>query len=219
MNIHEYEDSLEYKIAVRKSLLWDRNALRYRNAKPKIAGGHNPANLTEAEVGVKEGWRLLAEEEIISGQGPRPGIELWLGAIRRWLRGAGGEVESFTYRTRHPAGHFLPKKEEPKKKTTKDWLNELPSGYRERALKNYDPNFRSAHPENLDTAIRFAFRWDESTEGFRFWEDVWNWALDPENPLPPIPLSIGDLPEHQSLEDRVKALEAIVKDLANKEKE
>lgn len=218
MNIHEYEDSLEYKIAVMQAAKegqliefksknpvstdtwghiidpsWDWFGWHYRIAKPKIAEGHNPDGLTEDQVGVKDGWRLLAKEEICGRHEFTRDIQGWCGSTGWDDTGWGGVSLHITFRTKKPAGYFLPKK-----KTIKDWLNELPSGYRERALKNC---FTSSWGESktLREAIECAFFWEQSPEGFDFWHDVARWADDPANLLPTIPLSIGDLPEHQSV--------------------
>lgn len=244
MTIYEYEDSLGYKIAVMQAAKegqpvefkpknpfstdawahiidpsWDWSFWGYRIAKPNIAEGHNPDGLTEDQVGVRDGWRLLAKEEISIRREFTRDIQGWCGSTGWDDTGWAAVNPDITFRTKKPAGHFLPKKEEPKKKTIKDWLNELPSGYRERALKNCSPG-SCGEPKTLREAIEEAFFWFNSPEGYDFWYDVSLWADNPENHLPPLPPS-EDLPEPQppSLEDLVKALEAIVKDLANKEKE
>lgn len=64
-----------------------------------LAPGHNPLKLTLAQVGVKDGWRLLNENEIIA-------FLLELREIQRWtVKGwdgtgwAGGDKDG-TYRTK-----------------------------------------------------------------------------------------------------------------------
>jgi hypothetical protein len=71
-------------------------------------------------------------------------------------------------------------------------LNELPSGYRELALKNY----RAAplgHPEkfievtvDVPNALNIAFDWNTSPEGLGFWVGVADF-LDWSTPLPKLP--------------------------------
>ncbi len=90
--------------------LWDWHTTDYRIAQSPIAQGHNPERLTEEQVGVKDGWRLISREE----------QEPWKGRIMQgdlvevlwncgqWIpSGIGGVI--FTYRTKQPVGYFLPK--------------------------------------------------------------------------------------------------------------
>lgn len=95
-----------------------RNGLLYRIARPvppkaaKIAEGHNPDGLTEEQVGVSEGWRLLSGAEVHESDDRcwTDEIELWCWSKKQWdntkWRGANPEQ---TYRTKKPAGFFLPK--------------------------------------------------------------------------------------------------------------
>lgn len=72
-----------------------------------------------------------------------------------------------------------------KEKTIREWLEELPDGYRERALKNYDPNYHDGSPINdLAGAIAWAFCWGDSPERHEFWCAVYDWA---NGELPPLP--------------------------------
>lgn len=91
---------------------WD-NGTRYRIAAPKIAKGHNPDGLTEEQVGINYGWRLLEPEEI-AVRDNTPLIEGWDGTF--WSNGHGigycGNSDRNTYRTKRPPGYFLPKKQE-----------------------------------------------------------------------------------------------------------
>lgn len=59
---------------------WSWGFYRYRIAAPKIAKGHNPDRLTEEQVGVKDGWRLLEPEEIAIRDNT-PLIECWDGTF------------------------------------------------------------------------------------------------------------------------------------------
>lgn len=78
----------------------------------------------------------------------------------------------------------------------KDWLAELPPGYRERALANYDPEFARnddgslCETGTLSLAIDSAFNWETAPEGEGFWEQVWI-AIVESTPLPPLPPSTG----------------------------
>ena len=89
-------------------------------------------------------------------------------------------------------------------KTIREWLETLPDGYRERALKNYDPKF--SDDEGLAGAIAIAFIWDETPdcEGYEFWNAVYEWALG-EGELPPLPQETGwirvedGLPTHSNV--------------------
>ncbi len=68
-----------------------------------IAPGHNPDKLTEEQVGVKDGWRLLEWEEIksISVESKKKGLEFWGIMSLTWKRPDGGPANNdSTYRTR-----------------------------------------------------------------------------------------------------------------------
>lgn len=69
-------------------------------------------------------------------------------------------------------------------KTTREWLNELPDGYRELALDNvtHEGNHRS-----LAQAIDDSFRWEKTPEGDRFWFGVYEWVRGLSK-LPPLPI-------------------------------
>jgi len=74
-----------------------------------------------------------------------------------------------------------------KEKTILEWLEVLPDGYRERALRNFDPNFHNGSPINdTSDAIVEAFSWENTPEGLDFWNDVCTWA-DGYGELPPLP--------------------------------
>ena len=60
-----------------------------------IAIGHNPDKLTEEQVGVKDGWRLLDEDELCERQ--KRCCEMWGSG---WFEGYGGWHGDRTYRTR-----------------------------------------------------------------------------------------------------------------------
>ena len=72
-------------------------------------------------------------------------------------------------------------------KTIREWLEELPDGYRERALKNYDTSYHDGYTVNcLSGAILETCHWKNSTEGFDFWNAVYMWAQG-KGELPPLP--------------------------------
>jgi len=71
-----------------------------------------------------------------------------------------------------------------KEKEIREWLEELPDGYRELAIKNCD--YGGLLVDKLSDAILDAFLWGGSPEGFEFWNDVWWWALGIVE-LPPLP--------------------------------
>jgi hypothetical protein len=160
---------------------WD--MWHYRVARPKVAEGHNPDNLTEEQVGVADGWRLLTAEEI---KGPKgPGVE-YLFFPGDWQKaGITGPHRSHnTYRTKAAAGRYTPQPVQPM--TVLGWLYLLPDGYRERALKNRFA-CRDEWPAcSLAGAINHAFCWSESPEGLDFWCDVFD-ALRVDEALPPLP--------------------------------
>ena len=71
-------------------------------------------------------------------------------------------------------------------------LMHLPPGYNSRALKNYN-DYLAADPRNayepgcMSRAIDFAFVWMDTKEGDSFWESVYNYYLDEQDELPPLP--------------------------------
>jgi hypothetical protein len=93
---------------------WNWSKYDYRIAATKIAKGHNPDNLTEEQVGVKDGWRLLEPEEIHGGNNLTTEMQPWLDE-GEWLPCAchGADPDN-TYRTKKPKGYFLPKTQEQK---------------------------------------------------------------------------------------------------------
>lgn len=67
------------------------------------------------------------------------------------------------------------------------YLQKLPPGYRELAIANcreldeYCPNMTSAIG---------SFDWDETREGFSFWEDIYDYYAGYRANLPPLPSGI-----------------------------
>jgi len=73
-----------------------------------------------------------------------------------------------------------------KEKTIVEWLETLPDGYRERALKNYDPEYCDTGVNIIDLAgaVMWGFSWEDSPEKQVFWDAVYEWA---RCGLPPLP--------------------------------
>lgn len=171
---------------------------RYRIAPPKLAAGRNRSGLTEDEVGVKDGWRLLTEEEHL----PRRQVE----SIQyRQRDGTWSHTDAWytTYedlRTQKPAGYFLPKA--PAKPTTVlGWLCTLPEGYKQRAVQNLENDRVSNPATSLGAALGDAFIWRKSPEGYAFWSEVSDWVVGIAC-LPPLPALPAEKPtDEQAFED------------------
>jgi len=73
-------------------------------------------------------------------------------------------------------------------KPIREWLQELPDGYRERALNNADKASYCLHPEvrSVADALYAAFSWKDTPEGDDWWCDVVK-AIKYDTPLPPLP--------------------------------
>lgn len=70
-----------------------------------------------------------------------------------------------------------------KNKTILEWLQELPSGYKERAISQYDPNFRTdVPPKNIKDALLFFSDWSDTKEGGAFWHQVFDHYFYNEEP-------------------------------------
>jgi hypothetical protein len=90
------------------------NPFPYRVARPKIAEGHNPAQLTVDQVGVKDGWRLLSVEErhhrdTLHWEPGPSGIFLWKRLGNGGWDDGWGNGTTDTYRTKAAPGFYLPK--------------------------------------------------------------------------------------------------------------
>jgi hypothetical protein len=61
-------------------------------------------------------------------------------------------------------------------KTVKQWLEELPEEIRDQAISNTKPTLleQDAIAESLREAISGAFIWDDSPQGHKYWEEVFN---------------------------------------------
>lgn len=133
---------------------WAWSNTRYRIARPKIAEGYNPDGLTENQVGVKDGWRLLSKEEL-HGQfaDETYGVEIvlgldddcWESARRCFL-----VPDGFTYRTKKPVGHYLPKPSpEPAKDAFSVWWDS------QDRLVHCDEDERAIAKYGWDAAIKY----------------------------------------------------------------
>jgi len=97
--------------SVTTSPAWDWASSRYRIAASKIAKGHNLHGLTEEQVGMKDGWRLLEADELYE-RPPTYDIQAWIRDGALWDEGYSGCLETETYRTKKPEGYFPPKPEQ-----------------------------------------------------------------------------------------------------------
>ena len=73
-------------------------------------------------------------------------------------------------------------------KTIKEWLTELPEGYRERALANTIEGVLKMCEVSMAQALYGSFVWGGTPEGLDFWVDVKNHYAT-STPLPPLPNS------------------------------
>lgn len=60
-------------------------------------------------------------------------------------------------------------------KTVREWLETLPDGYRENALKNLNDRLTDTRFDNPRDALEYAFRWDETPQGTAYWYSVHSW--------------------------------------------
>ena len=70
-------------------------------------------------------------------------------------------------------------------KTIREWLQELPDGYRELAMKYENENFDRV-VEGLDESLVLGFYWYRTDEGMNFWFWVSS-HYESGSPLPPLP--------------------------------
>ena len=72
-------------------------------------------------------------------------------------------------------------------KTVNEWFNELPDGYRQRAICNTNKGALETYTAaTMVKAIYGSFRWSETPEGVTFWSGVKNHYAN-GTPLPPPP--------------------------------
>ena len=83
-----------------------------------------------------------------------------------------------------------------KSKTVEQWLETLPEPYRTQALSQIDPRFTGEEDVSLSEAIRLMVDWDDTAEGFTYWNAVDDWACgDGELPEQSLrkPLEVGGI--------------------------
>jgi hypothetical protein len=93
------------------------------------------------------------------------------------------QIESYSKKQKEKV-LMPPEKEAKEPETIKEWLETLPDGYRELALKNF--NRDNIKADCLSYAIMNAFTWKEAEEGGDFWRGVHNHFVNTKNELPPI---------------------------------
>jgi hypothetical protein len=58
-------------------------------------------------------------------------------------------------------------------KTIREWLNELPEDVRDKAIANTEENVLAIKfYTNLADALNGAFIWEESQQGFDYWNEI-----------------------------------------------
>lgn len=75
-------------------------------------------------------------------------------------------------------------------KTFIEWFEELPPGYRERAIKRYKekPMFRrEPYSLSLSVALFNGFEWRKTKEGHNFWKKIYEHYINLSNEIPPLP--------------------------------
>ncbi len=76
-----------------------------------------------------------------------------------------------------------------REKTAREWLEELPEGYRERALAQVDPHYIVEKVSSIDQAVGIGIIWwSDTKEDSKFWLSVHDHFLsNGRTPLPPLP--------------------------------
>lgn len=72
-------------------------------------------------------------------------------------------------------------------KTVKEWLQELPDGYRERALANLPTYSGGLLVDAQHRAVRKLRFWSETKEGYKFWASVVSYLMGECSEFPPLP--------------------------------
>jgi len=57
-------------------------------------------------------------------------------------------------------------------KTVKDWLNTLNEPYKTKALNNIQEKVTNVQVISVSKALKQAFDWDNSLEGWEYWNDL-----------------------------------------------
>ena len=83
-----------------------------------------------------------------------------------------------------------------KGKTNREWLETLPSPYKEQAMENMDEEAANTISTSLAMAIEGAFVWRTSTQGEDYWEEIFSRAYKGEFDQPWVePASTEDAPD------------------------
>ena len=87
-------------------------------------------------------------------------------------------------------------------KTIKEWLQDLPDGYRELALEEANPSNLDGKCDGLYEAINGIRVWKDTSQGRKFWSNVSD-SIYYNNPnlLPPLPF-----PKEYTLEQAIEKL-------------
>ena len=85
------------------------------------------------------------------------------------------------------------------KKTTLEWLQELPDGYRERAVANCVP--LRQYSKSMSDAICNMCDWKDTQEGAIFWVSVANQCQDGSDSLPPLPHTASTVPTLEEIKE------------------
>ena len=88
-------------------------------------------------------------------------------------------------------------------KTIREWLEELPDGYSERAIRNTEEVILREYAGSLSQALVNAFIWYYTDEGDKFWAGVNAKVKGIRDDWPPIPDTIPD-----PILERFKRIEA-----------
>ena len=80
--------------------------------------------------------------------------------------------------------YFITFKEQ---KTVLEWLNELPDGYRERALDQCDDDCNYLKAESMPEALLSFNSWNNTYEKDMFWRRVWRYFNGERKTLPKLP--------------------------------
>ena len=92
-------------------------------------------------------------------------------------------------------------------KTVKQWLEELPDGYRERALRQCSVLLLKEDVISMYKALGFMNSYDSTHEGRDFWDEVRMHYVTGQ-PLPPLPTNLEE--ENAQLKARIEELENMV---------
>jgi hypothetical protein len=82
------------------------------------------------------------------------------------------------------------------KKTTRQWLKDLPEPYRDQALENENKNGNNTNEkcDSLPDALIKAFSWPESKEGYIYWDRI-HIKLVLDKPLTDLKNMISEKPQ------------------------